>query len=75
MPIRRSGSLRLALATMVLAMVLLAPFSAVVAQSDYPIRPIRIVVPSGPGSAPDLIPRLLGEAPTARVGPAGGHRA
>ena len=36
--------------------------------ADYPTRPIRIVVPSGPGSAPDLIPRLLGEALTARWG-------
>ena len=39
-----------------------------VAQPDYPSRPIRIVVPSGPGSAPDLIPRLLGEPLTARWG-------
>src|SRR5688572_29093450 len=69
MPKRRFFSLRLALATIVLAlaMALLAPV-ATVAQTDYPIRPIRIVVPSGPGSAPDLIPRLLGEALTARWG-------
>ena len=67
MPKRRSLFLRLTLATMVLGMALLAP-SATVAQTDYPLRPIRIVVPSGPGSAPDLIPRLLGEALTARWG-------
>ena len=64
MPKGRFPIVRLAIA----AMVVLAASGAVLAQSDYPSRPIRIVVPSGPGGAPDLIPRLLGEALTARWG-------
>jgi tripartite-type tricarboxylate transporter receptor subunit TctC len=64
MPEARSLLLRLAVATIALA----TTFSAAAAQSDYPSRPIRVVVPSGPGGAPDLIPRLLGEALTARWG-------
>lgn len=56
--------LRLALAVATLS----AASSAAGAQPDYPSRPIRIVVPSGPGSAPDMIPRLLGETLTARWG-------
>src|SRR5688572_15077780 len=59
----RSPVLRLATAA-----VLIAASGGAAAQPDYPSRPIRIVVPSGPGSAPDLIPRLLGEALTARWG-------
>lgn len=38
------------------------------AQADYPTRAIRFIVPSGPGSAPDLIPRLIGEKLTATWG-------
>ncbi len=38
------------------------------AQSDWPTKPIRIVVPYGPGSSPDVIARLLGEKLAARVG-------
>jgi tripartite-type tricarboxylate transporter receptor subunit TctC len=56
--------LRLAIAV---AVLIAAPGGALT-QPDYPSRPIRIVVPSGPGGAPDLIPRLLGEALTARWG-------
>jgi tripartite-type tricarboxylate transporter receptor subunit TctC len=60
----RSPVLRLAIAV---AVLIAAPGGALT-QPDYPSRPIRIVVPSGPGGAPDLIPRLLGEALTARWG-------
>lgn len=50
----------------VAATAIVAVTAAARGQADYPSRPIRVVVPSGPGSAPDLIPRLLGEALTAR---------
>jgi tripartite-type tricarboxylate transporter receptor subunit TctC len=64
MPNGRSLISRLAFAAMAMA----ATPSPGLTQSDYPTRPIRFVVPSGPGSTPDLIPRLLGEALTARWG-------
>lgn len=51
-----------------LAAALTAIADVALAQTDYPTRPIRFVVPSGPGSAPDLIPRLLSEALTTRLG-------
>ncbi len=58
----QSRRMRLAIVATALAVL---PGTAL-AQSGYPSRPIRVVVPSGPGSAPDLIPRILGEALTAR---------
>lgn len=42
--------------------------SAVQAQSDWPNKPIRIVVPYGAGSSPDVIARLMGEKLSARLG-------
>jgi tripartite-type tricarboxylate transporter receptor subunit TctC len=42
---------------------------AVAAAADvYPARPIRIVAPSTPGDAPDVIARLLAERMTAALG-------
>jgi tripartite-type tricarboxylate transporter receptor subunit TctC len=31
------------------------------AQSDFPAKPVRIIVPFGPGGAADTLPRLLGQ--------------
>ncbi|MFM2403749.1 MAG: hypothetical protein RL223_1629 [Pseudomonadota bacterium] len=31
------------------------------AQTDYPNRPVRLIVPAGPGSAPDVVARLVAE--------------
>ena len=42
--------------------------SATVAQSDWPNKPIRIVVPYGAGSSPDVIARMMGEKLAARLG-------
>lgn len=38
------------------------------AQSDFPNRPIRIVVPLAPGGTSDLLPRMVGEKLTQRWG-------
>ncbi len=38
------------------------------AQSDWPNKPIRIVVPYGAGSSPDVIARLMGEKLSVRLG-------
>ena len=35
---------------------------------SWPARPIRLVVPYGPGSSPDVIARLVGEKLSARLG-------
>ncbi len=34
----------------------------------WPAKPVRIVIPYGPGSSPDVLARLLGERLTARLG-------
>ena len=36
----------------------------------WPGKPLRIVIPYGPGSSPDVLARLLGERLTARLGQA-----
>jgi len=45
----------------VLAAVWLAIGGAAVAQDKYPSKPIKIVVPFGPGSATDIVIRIVGE--------------
>jgi tripartite-type tricarboxylate transporter receptor subunit TctC len=42
--------------------------SATLAQSDWPNKPIRIVVPYGAGSSPDVIARLMGDKLSAKLG-------
>jgi len=46
---------------------LLAALSA--GAQEYPNRPVRIVVPYGPGVAPDVIGRIAGEQLSRRLGP------
>ena len=53
-------------ATIAIAVGLVAALSAPVqAQSGWPDKPVRIIVPYGPGSSPDVIARILSE----RIGP------
>lgn len=42
--------------------------ATVSAQSDWPNKPIRIVVPYGAGSSPDVIARLMGDKLGAKLG-------
>jgi tripartite-type tricarboxylate transporter receptor subunit TctC len=52
-----------------LAVLLLALLSAAPAiAQDWPGRPVRIVVPFGPGSTPDVIARLIGDHLQGKLG-------
>jgi len=42
--------------------------SAVLAQANWPARPIKLVVPYGPGSSPDVIARIISEKLATRLG-------
>ena len=54
------GNLRLC--TLVTSVVLSVPAaSAPAAESDYPVRPIRIIVPQSPGASTDLTARLVAQ--------------
>ncbi len=37
-------------------------------EANWPVRPIRIIIPTSPGGSPDIASRLLGEKITARLG-------
>jgi tripartite-type tricarboxylate transporter receptor subunit TctC len=49
---------------LVCALALVAPASA----QDYPTRPIRIIVPFGPGGGSDIVGRILGQAMSEKFG-------
>ena len=50
-------------------LALLAAFAApALAQSDYPDRPVRLIVPFPAGSATDIVSRLLAQKFSARLG-------
>ena len=46
----------------------LAPIAGAIAQSPWPTRPVKIVVPTGPGSSLDLIVRTMSDKLSARWG-------
>ena len=51
----------LALNRILLLAALTAASLAALAQGDYPSKPVRIIVPFGPGGAADTLPRLVGQ--------------
>ena len=53
-----------------LAAILLScmAFAALAQSAAWPNRPVRIVVPYGPGSSPDVIARIVGEKLSSRLG-------
>jgi tripartite-type tricarboxylate transporter receptor subunit TctC len=55
-------------ALLLLASALAPLHGAAVAQAAWPTRPVRIVVPTGPGSSLDLIVRAMGDKLAARWG-------
>lgn len=56
------------LTRLVLAGVLSCLGAAAAAQSAWPNKPIKIVVPYGPGSSPDVIARIVAEKLSPRLG-------
>ena len=65
----KSFTRRAAVAAAALAAGLAALPTAAIAQAAWPQRPVRLIVPLGAGTAPDVIARLLAE----RLGAAWGH--
>jgi len=58
--------LKLAMAAFACALVLVSPASA----QDYPNKPIRIIVPFGPGGGGDIVGRIFGQALQEKLGQA-----
>jgi tripartite-type tricarboxylate transporter receptor subunit TctC len=56
------------LALKALAATAAAPWSGAFAQADYPSKPIRMLVPFGPGSTPDVFARLVSEHASRTLG-------
>jgi tripartite-type tricarboxylate transporter receptor subunit TctC len=46
----------------------LSPLSRITWAQAYPTRPVRIIAPTGPGGAPDIIARLIGPWLSDRLG-------
>jgi tripartite-type tricarboxylate transporter receptor subunit TctC len=61
---------RIAPKLFMLALPLALLAGAAGAQQGYPNKPLRIVVPYGPGSAPDVVARTVGELLSPRLGQA-----
>ena len=53
---------------LLLASVLCIAAAPAAAQADWPNRPIRIVVPYGPGSSPDVLVRIISDPLSQRLG-------
>src|SRR5436190_17876271 len=49
------------LAVIALALLALAHGDSVGAQDRYPSKPVKVLVPFGPGSATDIVMRIVGE--------------
>jgi tripartite-type tricarboxylate transporter receptor subunit TctC len=65
---RHSGCGKSVKSTSVAAALALATTLVAAAQSDYPNRPIKIIVPLPPGATADTLPRIIGEKLTAKWG-------
>ncbi len=52
------------------AAVFIAAISFCAAAQDYPTRPIKIIVPQGPGSGADVVSRMLADSMTRELGQA-----
>jgi tripartite-type tricarboxylate transporter receptor subunit TctC len=52
----------------VLAFVVVAAFAAPACAQDYPNKPIRIVVPFGPGGGADIVGRIFGQSLQEKLG-------
>jgi len=56
------------LASLLLSLVSIAGAASAFAQTDYPTRPVRIVVAQGAGGSPDVLARLMAQELTHRFG-------
>lgn len=53
---------------LVSALVIIGFASSVVAQSNYPDRPVKLIVPFGPGGFTDVVARILGQKLSVAMG-------
>ncbi len=44
---------------LILCLILAAPFSAAIAAEKYPLRPVRLIIPSGAGGVTDILARNI----------------